>query len=268
MGHIVQNFLKTHRARVLFIGIAVAFGSAWFLSLSLHYSVPILMYHDFGDPTYEGGLLSVSAERFEQQMAYLKKNGYTVISLDALVDGIKAGKKFPHKTVVITADDGNRTTYTNAYPVLKKYGFPATFFLITSTIDVNNKYLTWEEAREMSGGGMSFGSHTQGHPFLPDVAEQASLWDEIAGSKEIIEKKLGLPVMYFCYPKGGFTEAVKAVVKKAGYKAAVTTNRGQDFSNERDLYELHRVSVRNKDVAWTLWFKLSGYYHSFKKAKN
>jgi len=226
------------------------------------------MYHDFGDPDYEGGLLSVSAERFEQQMAYLKKNAYTVISLDTLVDGIRAGKKFPRKTVVITADDGNRTTYTNAYPVLKKYGFPATFFLITSALDVNDHFLRWEEAREMSRGGISFGSHTQRHSFLPDVVAPEVLWDEIAGSKDIIEKELGVPVMYFCYPKGGFTEEAKTVVKKAGYKAAVTTNRGKDFSNERDLYELHRISVRERDLSWKWWFKLSGYYHSFKKAKH
>jgi len=84
----------------------------------------------------------------------------------------------------------------------------------------------------------------------------------------MIEQSAGIPVLYFSYPIGVFTQQIKDLVKEAGYKAAVTTNRGKDYSNTRDLYELHRVSVRNGDLSWSFWGKLSGYYNFFRKAKD
>ncbi len=253
---------------ILFISAVAVLAVIYFFFLSPRYSVPILMYHDFGSSANEGDPLAVTPDRFEEQMAYLKKHDYKVISLDALVDGIREGKKFPFKTVVITIDDGNKTNYTYAYPILKKYGFPAIIFLPTNRIEVNKKYLTWAEIKEMSRNGISFGSHTKEHLVLSRLTDQNTLWDEIAGSKAMIEQSAGIPVLYFSYPIGVFTQQIKDLVKEAGYKAAVTTNRGKDYSNTRDLYELHRVSVRNGDLSWSFWGKLSGYYNFFRKAKD
>lgn len=92
------------------------------------------------------------------------------------------------------------------------------------------------------------------------------MWDEIGGCKKVIEEHIGTPIGYFSYPKGGFTEEVKMLVKKAGYKAACTTNRGLDVLN-RNVYELKRISVRNRDASFSLWAKLSGYYNLFRRRK-
>ncbi len=231
------------------------------------YAVPILMYHSFDTPAGKGNLLSVSPEHFEQQMAFLKNNGYHVITLNELTDGLKAGRKFPHNTVVITIDDGYQNNYTYAYPVLKKYGFPATIFIATNLMDLNDAFLTWNEVLEMAHHGVDFGGHTKNHVYLPSITDKAVLWDEIAGSKAMIEKQAGVPAEYFCYPTGGFTPEIKAMVQKAGYKGACTTNRGYDLLNRTDFYEMDRVSVRNTDLGLKFANKLSGYYNLLRKGK-
>lgn len=251
------------------VAVVIVITAAYFFLLAPRYSVPILMYHYFSAGADQPkDLRVVSEESFQEQMAYLKKHKYNVISFDALAQGLKQGKVFPQGTVVITMDDGDRTDYMYAYPILKKYGFPAIIFLCSDFIDQNDpQFLTWDQVREMTQNGMSFGAHTRRHMYLPNITDKALLWEEITGSKKAIEKEIGQPVDYFSYPIGGFREDIKTMVKKAGYKAAVTTNRGIDLSNIRDSYELHRVSVRNGDVSWRLWGKLSGYYNAFRKAK-
>jgi peptidoglycan/xylan/chitin deacetylase (PgdA/CDA1 family) len=115
------------------------------------YTVPVIMFHqvekiDNREPNW------VSPENFEFQMAFLKKNGFKVISLDQLVEAIKAGKKLSRKSVVLTFDDGYENNYTNAYPILKKYGYTATIFLISDLIDTKG-YVTSKEVEEMYAGG-------------------------------------------------------------------------------------------------------------------
>jgi len=246
---------------VLFI-ILTAF---YFLWLSPRYAVPILMYHRFG---YNESTLFVHPETFEQQMEYLEDRNYNVISLDELVEGIKSGRKFAHNSVVITIDDGYKDNYTYAYPVLKKYGFPATIFLISNRIGNDRDFMSWDEVREMSRYNIFFGGHTKSHTYLPSVEEKGALQDEIKGCKEFIEDKIGLTIDYFCYPTGGFTKHIKKIVKQAGYKGACTTNRGFAKLN-RDVYELKRIKVTNSDTnkPFSFWAKLSGYYNLFRSRK-
>ncbi|MDD5476707.1 MAG: polysaccharide deacetylase family protein [Candidatus Omnitrophica bacterium] len=264
---IIKTFVKV--IIILFI-----FSSGfYFLWLYPRFTVPVLTYHSFD---YAKGLLFVSPENFERQMHYLKDKGFKVIPLDELVEGIKNKKKFAHNTVVITIDDGYENNFTYAYPVLKKYGFPAIIFLITNDIGIHENFLNWDEVKEMSKNNISFGGHTKNHIYLPSVKKEDVLWDEIAGCKKAIEEHLGIPVDYFCYPLGGFTEEAKITVKKAGYKGACVTNRGDDILNRYDLYELNRVSVRNTDPYFSFSnllnpirfrAKLSGYYNIFREEK-
>ncbi len=254
--------------RRIIISILVAlvlFCSFIFVYLPSEYVVPILMYHRFG---YEESSLFVTPENFTRQLAYLKNKNYEVISLDELVEGIKNEKKFKHRTVVITVDDGYEDNYIYAYPILKKYGFPATIFIIANFIDNKKDYMNWEEIRTMSKDNISFGGHTKNEAYLPSIKKKEILWDEIAGCKKLIENKIGKPVDYFCYPTGGFTEEVKVFVRKAGYKGACTTNRGFTELN-KDIYELKRIKVKNSDTIKPLsfWAKLSGYYNLFRSRK-
>jgi peptidoglycan/xylan/chitin deacetylase (PgdA/CDA1 family) len=246
------------------VAAAIIFGS-YFFWLSPRFVVPILMYHRF---SLQKDSLSVTPENFERQLAYLKNNGYRVISLDELVQGIKQNKKFGHKTAVITVDDGWEDNYIYAYPALKKSGFPATIFLSANLIGKDAEFLTWEQVRIMMKDKIDFGCHTKNHRYLPSIKDPVTLQDEIIGCKVLVEEKLGVPVTWYCYPTGGFTEEIKALVKKSGYKGACTTARGFTDLN-KDLYELKRVKVTNSDTnkPFSFWAKLSGYYNLFRRQK-
>jgi len=223
------------------------------------------MYHRFG---YSNSTLFVTPENFAKQMDYLKKHNYRVISLDELIKGIEHNKYFPHNTVVITIDDGYRDSYIYAFSILKKYNFPATIFIITNYIGKKKEFLNWGEVKEMSNNGITFGAHTRNHVYLPGIKDRKVLWNEIKGSKLDLERKLKVPINYFCYPIGGFNKLIKEMVRNAGYKGACATNRGSDRFN-RDVYALKRIKVTNSDVNKPLsfWAKLSGYYNLFRKKR-
>ncbi|MGE4357865.1 MAG: polysaccharide deacetylase family protein [Candidatus Omnitrophota bacterium] len=228
------------------------------------YSVPVLMYHSIN---YEEGLLYVKPEVFQKHMEYLKRANFQVISLDEFLEIMRANKKFPRRTVVITFDDGYRDNFTYAYPVLKKYNFPAVIFLVTGRIGRDERYLNWDEVKKMAESKIiDFGGHTRNHIYLPSIKDEEELWGEIYLCKEDIEKNTGIVVKYFSYPVGGFTDRIKELVKKAGYSAGLTTNRGYDLRNLKDFYEINRISVRNDNLL-KFMVKVSGYYNIFREGK-
>lgn len=250
---------------LLLFAVVIFLAGFYFFWLTPKYTVPILTYHEIG---YEEGGLFVTPENFSKQMEYIKKNGYEVITLDELVKGIKSKKSFKRNKVVITFDDGYRNNFKYAYPVLKKFGFPATIFLITNYMGTDVRILDWDEVRFLSKNNIFFGAHTKTHFYFGLAKDEKVMLEEIAGSKKAIEKEIGAPVEYFCYPGGGFSEIAKKIVKEAGYKGACVTNRGFAEFN-KDVYELKRVKVTNSDAVkpFSFWAKLSGYYNLFRTRK-
>jgi peptidoglycan/xylan/chitin deacetylase (PgdA/CDA1 family) len=252
------------RSAIAIVFLIVIFSAFYFFWLPPRYVVPILMYHRFND---EDCSICVTPENFARQMKYLRDKGYDVISLDELVRGIKNKRSFSHNSVVITTDDGYIDNYIYAYPVLKKYGFPATMFIITDSIGKQG-FISWGQIEEMAAGNITFGGHSKSHKYLPSIKEEDVLWDEIFGCKKVLEGRISRPVDYFCYPVGGFTEGVKLMVRRAGYKGACSTNRGFAELNQ-DVYELKRVKVSNSDTTkpFNFWAKLSGYYNLFRSKR-
>ncbi|OGX17887.1 MAG: hypothetical protein A3K83_07835 [Omnitrophica WOR_2 bacterium RBG_13_44_8b] len=256
----IRNIKKHKRLVVCLLFISTLF-SFYILWLSPHYTVPILMYHRFG---YESNTLFVTPENFDRQMAYLKNKKYNVISFDQLVSGMKQNKKPRRHTVVITIDDGYKDVYQYAFPILKKYAFPAIIFLISDYVDTKDDFVSWEEVKTMSNGGIAFGAHTRRHLLLTTLTTEEELRDEIGGSKYIIERKLGIPVDYFCYPSGVFDDKVKTMVKNTGYKGACGIHL---FCTGNDTtYELKRIKITNSDTTkpFNYLSKLSGYYNVFR----
>jgi len=253
--------------KIWLIGLIVFIlaGIGIFFWLTPRYVVPIMMYHNV-DYTDVPKANTVSPENFDRHMAYLRDHGFRVISFDELVRLTSQARPIFRKSVVITFDDAYEDNYRHAYRILKKYGYPATIFAPSDLIDMEG-YLTWEQMREMQSAGITFGSHSRHHAYLPDLtpAEQK---DEIAVSKRILEQQLGVPVHYLAYPIGGFSQPIKQMVREAGYHGAAATNRGYDRFN-RDVYELNRIRFSDQDNRNDyLWIKLSGYYNLFRAAKN
>ena len=250
--------------------VIILLGAFYFLWLSPKYTVPILIYHNIG---YEKGSFFVSPESFAKQMEYIKKNGYEVITLDELVRSIKDKKSLKRNRVVITFDDGYKDNFEYAYPVLKRFGFPATIFLVTDFIGreftgEGKEFMNWDDVVAMSKDQISFGGHTKNHFYLGDVKDEAVAFEQIIGSKMAIKQKINMPVDYFCYPSGGFNNRVKELVAQAGYQGACTTNRGFAKFN-RDVYELKRIKATNSDASkpFSFWAKLSGYYNILRQEK-
>lgn len=250
------------------ITVLIIGSTAFTFWLRDRYVVPILTYHHVGISSDKWLLNTVGEKSFEYQMAFMRRHGFNVISFDKLVEGIKQGQAFARNTVVLQFDDGYEDNYKYAFPILKKYGFPAMEFLISDKVGTPG-FLTWDQVKEMEKYNFIDGAHTRHHAYLPRLS-LIQAQDEIAGSKKVIEDHLGHSIDDFCYPSGGFTGEVKRLVKEAGYRAAVTTNRGKERLNV-DLYELKRIHMNNTDDRYSgliLWFKLSGYYNLFRQFKD
>lgn len=242
------------------------------LWLPTRHVVPVLMYHSIGIPrTDRDRLNTISPARFEQHLAFIKRHGYRVLSLDEYYSYASQKIKFPPKSLVITFDDGYEDNYTHAYPVLKKYRVPATIFVIVDKALRLEKYdnlplLKPDQLLELSRHDILIGSHTATHAYLPESSAE-NLRKEIFLSKQLMEALLRKPVEYLAYPTGGFNDAAKRALKEAGYKAAFTTNRGRNRLNQ-DLFEIKRIRPNNHDSDFVFWVKISGYYNLFRSTKN
>jgi len=227
------------------------------------YHVPILGYHRVGNVRSDH-VPTVSAEAFERQLKFLTH--YRVVSLEEVVGYVDRGQPVPRRSVVITFDDGYAETHTIAWPLLKRFGLPATVFITPAEVGAPG-FVTWEQVVEMSEDGITIGSHTMHHSYLPMVSEDR-LHEELVESKQVIEQHLNQPVRFISYPVGGFTLRAQAIVKEAGYRAACTTNR--TFSREViDRFALRRIKVTERDGNGLLfWFKVSGYYDAFRQLKD
>jgi len=170
--------------------------------------VPVLNYHQVEQKN--GNPLTLWPDQFEAQMAYLADEGYTTITIDEMMDALENGTPLPEKPVIITFDDGYADNYEYAYPILKKYGFKATIFLIYDFTNTYPNYLTWEQINEMKESGLiHFESHTMTHANLAELNSADELRHEIADSHDLLSEKLGYDMHYIAYP-GGRPDAVRS----------------------------------------------------------
>lgn len=201
-------------------------------------TVPILTYHNMA--ANPANRYTISPKRFEEQMRYLKAHGYTPVTVGKAAAFIQGGASAPPKPVVITIDDGYRSGFTGFYPVLRRFGFTASFFVHTDFVGTKN-HLTWEQLRALRAHGFEVGSHTRSHPYLYDVSG-ADLADELETSKAALEGRLGGRVRFLAYPYGVYTEAIEAAVKRAGYEGALTTEAATNVEGD-DPFRLKRFTV-------------------------
>lgn len=225
--------------------VVQCFVVCFILSVSLFAQVQhavVLQYHRFDDARYPS--TNISMELFTQQIEYLVEHNYNVLPLSKVVSILRENRSLPDKTVVITIDDAYKTTYTKAYPLLKRYHLPFTLFVSTMPVEHGSEnYLTWEEMREMGKNGAEFANHSYSHPYLVRKSLDAAV--EIQKAQEKLEKELGECVRtkpkMFAYPFGEYDKKLMEVVAKLGY-VGIAQNSGP-ISNKSNFMALQRFPM-------------------------
>ncbi|MEO2067893.1 MAG: polysaccharide deacetylase family protein [Desulfurobacteriaceae bacterium] len=191
----------------------------------------IFIYHRFDDVRYPS--TSVSLEDFEKELKFLKENNYNVISLKELYDIISKKGKIPPKTVVITIDDGYKSTI-KAFRLLKKYNFPFTVFLYMEAIDRYPDFLTLKQIEEIKKyPKASFGNHLYSHKDLAKLRVHLNekeylnfLKRELALSENKFIKIFGRKPEFLAFPYGSYDRISVSFFKRKGYKLLLTQDRG------------------------------------------
>jgi peptidoglycan/xylan/chitin deacetylase (PgdA/CDA1 family) len=223
----------------------------------------ILMYHAFGSPSEPASRFVLPARRFARQMAWLKRRRYTVLSLGQFLRYRREHQLPPARSVVITFDDGYADNQTLAYPILRRFGFPATIFVVSGAMGTTNLWdrdaelagrsaelvgrplMSWQSIRELLDQGVEFGAHTRTHPALPTLP-MPDVEREVSGSRNDLERELGIYPLAFAYPYGDRDRAVEAIVRQAGFPVACGIHPG--FNSPGTLaHALRRVEIRGTD---------------------
>jgi peptidoglycan/xylan/chitin deacetylase (PgdA/CDA1 family) len=223
-----------------------------------------LNYHSITDSLSENDAYQMTTPRqiFEDHMAYLKENHYSVVTCDEAVGALIDKKPLPPRSVCITFDDGFKDNLTNAVPILKRNGFRATIFLTADYVGKSKEYLDWDEVGSIArAGAVSFGAHTMSHRRLRGL-DADQLHREIVASKRVLEDRIGVPVDLFAYPfgsYGSFNRNTKESLRSNGYKAAFTTVAGFNKTGT-DVFALNRTRVSWYDDEREFEKQLSGSY--------
>lgn len=205
-------------------------------------TAPILLYHHVSNESEtQDSQYNVTPEIFESQMQWLFDNGYQTITIDDLYKLIYDGGEIPQRPVVITFDDGNFDIYNNAFPILRKFGYVATFYVVESYIN-GQDMITTDQLKELIQNGWQIGSHSKTHVHLP--FEGVDLADELRMSKLEMEEKLGVPINSIAYPFGEINEDVIRLTYSYGYKSGV--GLGVSVTHARNsIYYLSRIEIKN-----------------------
>jgi peptidoglycan/xylan/chitin deacetylase (PgdA/CDA1 family) len=218
--------------------------------------IPILMYHGIvSNGNCIGNAIHVSKGNFEQQMAWLFENKFRVITISKMLQFFQQ-KEITSKCVVLTFDDGYESLLMNATPILEKYSFSATLFLLTgavgkktygdlntqnSTFPENDGPLNWGQLKIMEQSGWDIQSHSCNH-YIHNIIKNDVLENEMRSSKEEIENNLQKTVTFYSYPCGSYNTRCLQMLKATGYEAAFSVHPGMATRNS-DVRRLPRIGI-------------------------
>ncbi len=220
--------------------------------------IPILAMHGVEPDPH--GKYELSSAAFEYLLSTLKSYGYKTVSLMDILAYFDKGKKLPAKPIIISMDDGYQNTYTNAFPLAKKYGFKFTVFLITGLIGDNEAtrrnndfdagvegipvrpMLIWPEIQVMSKYGCEFQSHTWGHEVVTNLDANA-ITQTLKQSKSDIEVKLGKPCVFVAWPHDAFSDEAISLLAPSGYRGALRAYGGVEDLSTMNLYCILRINI-------------------------
>jgi len=226
--------------------------------------VIIFCYHRLVDKIrYPGTEITPAA--FEAQMKELKDRGITVISLQDLLAWKRGEKNIPPRSAVVTFDDGWKSQYEVAWPIMKKYGYPFTMFIYTEGVRGGSlgggEAITWEQLADMRDNGVDIEGHSATHQDLREghtitlisggkrsrtkvTGPQYEEWmqNEVVGSKQLLEQRLGIKVNCFAVPFGNYNDHVKEIARNSGYEAMFTVY-GQPITFTSPMDSIGRYAI-------------------------
>ncbi|UCH79370.1 MAG: polysaccharide deacetylase family protein [Candidatus Coatesbacteria bacterium] len=208
----------------------------------------ILMYHRFR--AVPANKYEVSHADFRAQLEYIARNGYEVIPIDQLVEALQTHDPdlLPPRSVVITIDDGYRSAYDYAWPLLAAYEFPFAVYLYTDYINVGGKSMSWYEVRDLASDDLvTIGAHSMTHRNLANPRKALGRYEnwvvrELTYPKVRLEAELGQPIRTFCWPYGSYNSYGVSVAIRAGYEGLLTVNAGSNNMNSSPFH-LRRYGV-------------------------
>lgn len=215
-------------------------------------TLPILCYHQFTQAAQASHQLELSATAFEAQLRYLVQNGYRFLGFEDVRRILLESQPIPDKAVVITIDDGYRSVYEVAWPLLRKYDAQATLFLYTDFIGAPAA-LSWQQVEEMAGSGLiEIESHAKSHNSLSRQptdrnldAYKSRVREEMRGSNQAFSNHHGAVPRYLSYPYGNSSNIAAEIAREEGMLLAATVTRG-DNTVYADPYLLHRTMIYDR----------------------
>jgi peptidoglycan/xylan/chitin deacetylase (PgdA/CDA1 family) len=231
---------------------------------------PVFLYHQIADigSDKDPYRLSVTPEQFDRQMAYLNLRAYHCLPLATMIKAQLTGDRLTRKTFAITFDDGYRDNFEVAMPILLRYKFTATIFLVADWIGQPTNWegqsgdkafplMNWDEIREMQAQGFHFGSHTRTHPRLDELSPEQVEW-ELRSSKQILEEGLGRQVELLAYPYEGVNLQVQKIAEQVGYIGAC----GRP-PLEENRFNIWRNQIHTTDTLGSFGYKASRLWHRY-----
>lgn len=208
-------------------------------------SLYILTFHAIDE---RRSIASMPPRVFRRAVEMLREAGARTLALSDLLECLRSGDPFPPRSIVITFDDGYRSLYEVAFPLLQRHGLSATVFLTVGDGQTSRSLpslegramLSWSEIREMQGHGIVFGAHTCTHPDLTLLpTDRAEV--EVLRSKTILEQALGDPVRHFAYPYGRYDDRIRDIVR-SHFQSACSDVLGR-VTRRSDPYGLERLDT-------------------------
>jgi peptidoglycan/xylan/chitin deacetylase (PgdA/CDA1 family) len=214
----------------------------------------VLMYHSVSPYEEDPYQVTMTPQRFEQQMRWLRRRGLRGVSMGELLGAVAEDRA--RGLVGLTFDDGYQDLLTYALPILRRYRFTATAFVLAGRLGGHNAWsqpgpckplLTADQVREVAQAGIEIGSHGLAHVSLPAV-DDAQLNAETVRSRAILEELLGQEVLGFCYPYGHLDARVVEAVRTVHYDYACAVWPSPSIGR----HALPRTYVHDRDSTWRL----------------
>lgn len=228
--------------------------------------LPVLMYHRVSATgATDTARYRVTPRGLEEQLAYLRDAGYRSVHLDELQQALESRKPLPGKRVMLTFDDAYVDFAETAWPILRRYGFDATLFVVSGYTGGTNEWdrrlgeelelLDWDALRDLRAAGVTIGAHTDTHPHLTSLPSR-EIACQAARSRRGIEQQLGAPVRAFAYPYGDRDELVERIVGSCGFTLGFTCVSKRLHVHDAPL-SLPRIEVEGSDDLATFARKLT-----------